>query len=109
MLQLGSRMKARFVLLFLGSVFLSCENQPPITADGTPDAPRLYNIHCAACHKPDGTGGIAGAKNLVESTLNQQQIENAIANGQGDMMPFASILTSEEIEALSIYVHKFKD
>lgn len=102
-------MTARIAFLFLGLAFVSCENQAPITADGTPDAPRLYNIHCAACHKPDGTGGIAGAKNLVASTLNQKQIENVIANGQGDMMPFASILNSEEIEALSIYVHKFKD
>lgn len=94
-----------FLLLFLGS----CESIPPVNADGSPDAERLYNIHCAACHKADGTGGISGAKNLVTTKLNASEIAKVIAKGQGEMMPFESILKPEEIQAVAAFVHNFKN
>ena len=93
---------------FLVLVLFSCESKPPVDETGKPDAGRLYNIHCASCHKPDGTGGIAGAKNLRTTALSPSEIENVIKNGQGDMMPFSSILNDAEIEAVASYVGGFK-
>jgi mono/diheme cytochrome c family protein len=92
----------------LTGLLFSCNSTPPVNADGSPDAERLYTIHCAACHKPDGTGGISGAKNLVTTKLNASEIEKVIAKGQGDMMPFESILKPEEIAAVGAFVHDFK-
>jgi mono/diheme cytochrome c family protein len=100
-------MVLKFQLLFgVAWLFASCSSTPPVNADGSPDAERLYNIHCSACHKPDGSGGIAGAKNLISSQLTVSQIEKVIHNGQGDMMPFASILNKEETSAVAEFVHK---
>jgi mono/diheme cytochrome c family protein len=86
----------------------ACESQPAVNEDGSPDAGRLYNIHCASCHKPNGTGGISGAKNLLETKLDIEGIKKVIRNGQGDMMPFSSILNDAEIEAVAQYVNGFK-
>ena len=103
-------MVLKFQLLF-GVVWLfsSCSSTPPVNADGSPDAGRLYNIHCSACHKPDGSGGIAGAKSLISSKLTVSQIEKVIQNGQGDMMPFSSILNNEETSAVAEFVHNLKN
>jgi mono/diheme cytochrome c family protein len=102
-------MVLKFQLLFgVAWLFASCSSTPPVNADGSPDADRLYNIHCSACHKPDGSGGIAGAKNLITTGLNKTQIEQVIKNGQGDMMPFSSILSPEEIAEVADFVHDFK-
>lgn len=98
--------KIAFLLTICG--LIACESKPAVNEDGTPDAGRLYNIHCASCHKPNGTGGIAGAKSLVETTLGIEGIKQVIRNGQGDMMPFSSILTDSEIEAVAQYVNGFK-
>ena len=91
-------------------VLSSCSGEPPSTSntEEKPDAQRLYNIHCAACHKPDGTGGISGAKSLVDSELSLAEIENVVLNGQGDMMPFSSILNNDEVNAIAHYAHGFK-
>jgi mono/diheme cytochrome c family protein len=101
-------LKAALSSLITGVLFSACTSTPPVNADGSPDAERLYNIHCAACHKQDGTGGISGAKNLVITKLNAEKIEEVITKGQGDMMPFESILKPEEIEAVAAFAHDFK-
>ncbi len=98
----------KFVSLLFGIALLSCESSPAVQADGTPDAGRLYNIHCASCHKPDGTGGIAGAKSLVHTTLDQAGIQHVIRKGQGDMMPFESLLSDAEMAAVATYADGFK-
>lgn len=89
-------------------VLLSCDTKPPVNTDGSPDAARLYTIHCASCHKFDGTGGIAGAKNLKQSLLSIGEMAEVINNGRGDMMPFESILDENEVAAVSTYVQEFK-
>lgn len=89
-------------------VLLSCDTNPPINADGSPDSARLYTIHCASCHKSDGTGGIAGAKNLRESLLSIGELAQVISKGRGDMMPFESILDENEVAAVSTYVKELK-
>lgn len=96
-----------FFLTF-SSLLLACNPTPPVNADGSPDAERLYTIHCASCHKMDGTGGIAGAKNLGETTLNEKELIAVITKGRGDMMPFEAILNPVEIEAVVAYISDFK-
>lgn len=95
--------------IFLFAALTACESKPTVLEDGSPDAVRLYNIHCAACHKPDGSGGISGAKNLATTLLNVKELELVIRNGQGDMMPFKSILNDTEISAVAAFVHEFKN
>lgn len=101
-------LKSSFSLFLLGGLISACTPTPAVNTDGSPDTERLYNIHCAACHKSDGTGGISGAKNLVTTNLKAEDIAKVIAKGQGDMMPFESILKPEEIDAMAAFVHEFK-
>ena len=96
------------VFLILTSLLLACSPTPPVNADGSPDSERLYTIHCASCHKADGTGGIAGAKNLGETALNEKEMIEVVTHGRGDMMPFEAILNPMEIEAVVTYISSFK-
>lgn len=100
-----------FLQIIVAAFLLSaCTAEPTVIgSDAPPDAQRLYAIHCAACHKADGLGGISGAKNLRETVLDEEQIRLVIANGQGDMMPFESLLKPTEISALAGFVHDFKN
>jgi mono/diheme cytochrome c family protein len=90
-------------------VLQSCSSHDSSEKTEIIDSDRLYNIHCASCHKPDGTGGISGAKNLLTTNLSKDEIQNTITNGQGDMMPFKEILSENQIEVLSEFVVELRN
>ena len=72
------------------------------------DGKKLFNIHCAACHKYNGTGGISGAKDLTSSSLSDEEMKKIISNGAGDMMPFKDVISSAEIDAVIAHIHTLK-
>lgn len=96
------------VLLFAAFFFHSCVSAEKSEENASIDPARLYTIHCASCHKPDGTGGVSGAKNLTSSQLSTDEIANVITQGQGDMMPFQDILNKNEIDSLSSFVFELR-
>jgi mono/diheme cytochrome c family protein len=66
------------------------------------DAAFLYMDNCAACHGPNGEGGIGPA--LAGTSLSLAEVSTVISNGAGIMPGFSGSLSSEEIEALSAFV-----
>ena len=93
---------AAILLLFI----LSCQNDiPKNVAENAAslDGKTLYKERCVSCHGVDGKLGFAGAKDLTQSCKSVQEIVNQVMNGKGAMTAYKNILTSEEIEAVSLY------
>ncbi len=96
------RLGAAVFLLFI----VSCQNDIPqnVAGNAAPlDGKTLYKERCVSCHGVDGKLGFAGAKDLTQSGKSVQEIVNQVMNGKGAMTAYKNILTSEEIEAVSIY------
>ena len=49
---------------------------------------------------------MSGAKNITVSQLSADEIKNQITHGKGGMPPFESMLTVQEIDALTAYCMK---
>ncbi len=71
----------------------------------------IYKMSCVACHMADGSGGINGAKNLAESTLDLDGRIDMIKNGSEvnpTMVAFSGMLSPKEIKAVALYTMEFK-
>lgn len=68
----------------------------------------LYAGNCVACHGQDGKAGIAGAKNLTISQLDESGIINIISNGKNAMPPYKKVFNEQEMVALAKYVQSIK-
>ncbi len=64
----------------------------------------IYDANCTLCHGEDGKLGIGGAKDLTASTLTKEEVITVIAQGRGNMMPFSTLLSKDEIEAVADHV-----
>ncbi len=94
------------VLLFM--LFLwnlsSCGEEPK--SSGPVDAQGLFVKRCATCHGSEGNLQLSGAKNITVSQLSADEIRNQITHGKAGMPPFESMLTVQEIDALTAYCMK---
>lgn len=68
----------------------------------------LFEGNCVACHGADGQAGIAGAKNLTVTQLDEAGLKNIIANGKNAMPPYKKALNEQEISALTKYIQSMK-
>ena len=70
-----------------------------------------FNIFCAGCHMPDGTGNIAlGAPNLTNNVWlyggSPKAIKQTIAKGRNGIMPaHAEFLGEAKVHVLSAYIY----
>ena len=76
-------------------------NDAALTSDST-DGKALYNANCASCHGPDGKLGLAGAKNISTTLLNESGIYDIILHGKG-LMPAAAV-SEEQATAIARFV-----
>jgi uncharacterized membrane protein SirB2 len=67
------------------------------------DGKALYENSCASCHGPDGKLGLAGAKDLAATQLDEAGIKTIILQGKG-LMPAAQV-NEEQAEAIASYVN----
>lgn len=96
-------MKKSFYLLF-SLVLIGCvsEEQPVNELLKGKDkitkveGKKLYFRNCTTCHGAKGDQGYSGAKDLTISTLSDSEIIEIITNGKNGMMPYKSILKTEE-------------
>jgi mono/diheme cytochrome c family protein len=109
-------MVLRFIpLFFIALMFVSCGSESGVQETNSPstivavDGKKLFNIHCAACHKYNGTGGVSGAKDLTISTMSRDEIETLVLNGAGDMMPFKDVLKPVEIQGVVDHVQTLRN
>lgn len=84
--------------------FSSCSEEPK--AQSPVDAHALFVKRCATCHGSEGNLQMSGAKNITVSQLSSDEIKNQIIHGKGGMPPFESMLTVQEVEALTAYCMK---
>ena len=74
---------------------------------------KLFDVKCATCHGPDGSGKTpigkaVGAKDLRAPEalkLTDTQISTQISQGKGNMPPFGDALGKAKINDLIAYVH----
>jgi len=86
----------------------SVANVSTSTYDAVAHGKALYAGNCVACHGEDGKAGIAGAKNLTISQLDEAGISNIISNGKNAMPPYKKVFNEQEINALTKYVQSIK-
>ncbi len=103
--------KSRYIIVFLLAIVWACGgNQSETQKETDPLAlgKKLYKTQCSICHGDDGRKGLSGAKLIPESTLDMKQRIMLITKGKGNMMPYAGILSKEEIEAVAAYTMTLK-
>ena len=66
------------------------------------DGKTLYEVKCAMCHGNDGKLGMAGAKDLSATALNNGEIASVILNGKGSMNKVE--VNEEQASAIAAYV-----
>jgi len=88
----------------LGEVYKKKKNIPKEAATGIAgnDGKSLYEAKCGMCHGNDGKLGLAGAKDLTASQLDEAGIKHVILNGQNSMQAVAA--SDEEASAIATYV-----
>jgi hypothetical protein len=78
-----------------------------IQADNTgieiTDGRALFENNCASCHGPDGKLGLAGAKDLSATQLDEAGIKTIILQGKG-LMPAAQV-SGPQADAIAAYVN----
>jgi mono/diheme cytochrome c family protein len=84
------------------------------SASGNDPGQSTFEVHCATCHAPNGSGDTVVGKSMkipdlrapeVQSQADAQLID-VIANGKGPMPGFKSSLSKDEIDALVKHVHQ---
>lgn len=94
-------------LLAASGAALAQTSAPAASTAAVPDAPALYQQHCAACHAPQRTGAMGPAL-LPESLERVRPAEVLRVIGQGrtatQMPGFAGTLSAPEIQALAQWV-----
>ena len=84
------------------------------SAGGSDPGAVNFEMHCATCHAPNGSGDTAVGKSVhipdlrspaVQSQSDAQLVE-VIANGKGAMPPFKSSLSADEIDALAKHIRQ---
>lgn len=96
------------LIVFFGLLFIwnlsSCGEEAK--ASGPVDAQAIFIKRCATCHGSEGNLQLSGAKNITVSQLSADEIKNQIIHGKAGMPPFESMLTVQEIDALTVYCMK---
>ncbi len=101
--------KSRYIIIALLALVWACGGGETQTeTDPTALGKKLYKTQCSICHGDDGRKGLSGAKLIPESALDVKQRITLITKGKGNMMPYAGILSEEEIEAVAAYTMTLK-
>jgi mono/diheme cytochrome c family protein len=69
---------------------------------------KIYDAHCISCHGDDGKLGLSGAKDLTLSPLSFDEKMQIVLKGKNSMMAYEKLLTDEQIQAVTEYVHSLK-
>lgn len=69
---------------------------------------QLYSSYCETCHGADGKKGLAGAKDLSISALDDAQKTEVISNGKNAMAAYKSAMNEQEIKAVVSYINQLK-
>lgn len=76
---------------------------------------KIFSDNCVPCHGTDGTadtssGKLLGAANLTTAkvqNVSDARLAHVISEGKGQMPPFKSVLTHQQIQDVLKYVREF--
>ncbi len=85
-------------LAVLGSAQEGEQHHPPQAGQ------LLYETNCAGCHGEDGNGGSGPALAGTSTLQDAERVINQILHGGGRMPAFGSVLSDEQIAALTTYI-----
>jgi len=99
------------VIVFVGGVF-AFNNNGDFTSKKTnlrdDDPATIFKNRCAKCHMADGTGKDYYTPDFTDAkwqaTVKDEELINAITNGQNDMPAFGGTLTDDQIKVMVKYV-----
>ncbi|MDT7042778.1 cytochrome c [Candidatus Nitronereus thalassa] len=107
-------MKALRILFWIGACIMisayGCSGEQHDHPDGT-TGEQLYNLHCAECHREDGTGILFDS--LPANILTQKSPEEIVRYITTDsnhqrLMPAFKTMPSEEAELITQHLMKLK-
>ncbi len=86
-------------------------------ASGNDPGQSTFEVHCATCHAPNGSGDTVVGKSMKIPDLRAPEVQSqpdaqladVIANGKGPMPGFKSNLSKDEIDALVKHVHQLAE
>jgi len=67
----------------------------------------VYNDVCAACHGPDGGGGIGPSLHGLAGRMTVTESHHVVTEGRGRMPAWGGVLALSEIDAVIAYVRQF--
>jgi cytochrome c6 len=87
------------------------------SASGNDPGQSTFEVHCATCHAPNGSGDTVVGKSAKIPDLRSPEVQSQpdaqladlIANGKGLMPGFKSNLSKDEIDALVKHVHQLAE
>jgi mono/diheme cytochrome c family protein len=87
------------------------------SASGNDPGQSTFEVHCATCHAPNGSGDTVVGKSAKIPDLRSPEVQSQpdgqladlIANGKGLMPGFKSNLSKDEIDALVRHVHQLAE
>ena len=68
------------------------------------DGATVYTQTCLMCHDPLGDKGLAGAKNLIISTMSYSSTTAIVRDGKGAMIAYCTMLYEVELENIVVYI-----
>ncbi len=104
-------LKKHYILFIILVGLFSCterkaqENNSNTISDSY--SKQLYTLNCASCHGKDGRLGVAGAKDLSQTSLSDNEKKNIILEGQNGMPSFENRLEIEDIDSIIQYINNF--
>jgi mono/diheme cytochrome c family protein len=93
------------------AILLAATAGPGFGQSATDSAASLYKKNCASCHGSDGRGSAVG-KSLNAADFHSAQVQKqsdaqlagVVAEGRGNMPPFGTRLSKDQIDALVKYI-----
>jgi len=100
-----NKILALFSLMFIVAAYGLAEMSRTKKIDtNVSDGKSIYEASCAVCHGNDGKLGMAGATDLSQTNLSQDEIVSIILNGKGAMPKVK--MNDDQAKAVAEYVLK---
>jgi mono/diheme cytochrome c family protein len=108
-LRLWASLSLALLLAACGSENPSASPSPSIKQVSEAEARALYIRKCSLCHGDDGKLMASKSPDLSKSTITMAERVALITYGKGTMPAQKSVLSKSEIEAVALYIERFRN
>ena len=108
-LRLWASLSLALLLAACGSENPSASPSPSVKQVSEAEARALYIRKCSLCHGDDGKLMASKSPDLSKSTITLAERVALITYGKGTMPAQKSVLSKSEIEAVALYIERFRN